>query len=233
MKRFWAALKGDIRYQWRYGFYFIYMFMTAVFIVIVRLLPGQWQQTALTLTLLSDPALLGFFFIGGILQLERGEGLLDALFLSPLRPHEYLLSKALSLSLIAAAAGTVVALGSGIPGVRWALLVPVMIVGSACFTFAGVAVSVNLRSTNAFLSVDGLWEVILLLPPLLIVFGVEFPPLEALPGSIVLRLMQASAGADIPFAISAALLAAWTALAYYSARVRLTAALCRLGGSAS
>ena len=103
MKRLAAALKSDILYQWRYGFYFIYMFMTAVFVAVIRLLPEGWRQTALILTLLSDPVLLGFFFIGGILQLERGEGLLDALFLSPLRPSEYLISKALSLALISAA----------------------------------------------------------------------------------------------------------------------------------
>lgn len=231
MKRLAAALKSDMLYQRRYGFYFIYMFMTAVFIAIIRLLPESWRQTALILTLLSDPALLGFFFIGGILQLERSEGLLDALFLSPLRPSEYLISKALSLSLISAGSGLVIALGSGLPGVRWGLLAPVMLTGSACFTFAGVAASINLRSTNAFLSIDGLWEGILLLPPLLLLFGVNFAPLEVFPGSAVLRLMQTSAGMEVPFAPGAIMLALWTAAAYCFARARLIAAISRLGGS--
>jgi hypothetical protein len=130
----------------------------------------------------------------------------------------------------AAAAGLVIAFGSGIPSVNWALLVPVMLIGSACFTFAGVAVSVNLRSTNAFLGIDGLWEAILLVPPLLLIFGINFALLEALPGSIVLRLMQASAGGGAPFALGLVILALWTAATYYLAHMRLTAALCRLGG---
>lgn len=233
MKRLICALKGDIRYQWRYGFYFIYAFMSVLYVVIIRLLPESWRETALIVTLLSDPALLGFFFIGGILQLERGEGLLDALFLSPLRPHEYALSKALSLGLVAAAAGLLVALGSGLPGVRYALLVPSMLIGSMCFTFIGISVSVNLKSTNAFLGIDGLWEILLLAPPLLLIFGINFALLEAFPGSITLRLIQSSVSSDTPFALGAALLAAWTGTAFYLAHLRLTAALSRLGGSAA
>jgi fluoroquinolone transport system permease protein len=233
MKRLIAALGGDMRYQWRYGFYFIYIFMTAAFIGVIRLLPTEWRQTALALTLLSDPALLGFFFIGGILQLERGEGLLDALFLSPLRPHEYLVSKALSLGLISAAAGCLIALGSGVRGVSYALLLSAIFVSSICFTFFGVAVSINLRSINAFLSIDGLWEAVLLLPPMLLVFGVNFALLEAFPGSIALRLMQASAGSGTPFAGSFIVLVLWTAAAFYLAHRRLTAAVSRLGGAAA
>jgi fluoroquinolone transport system permease protein len=233
MKRLTSALLGDIRYQWRYGFYFIYAFMSVLYIVILRLLPESWRETALVVTLLSDPALLGFFFIGGILQLERGEGLLDALFLSPLRPHEYALSKALSLGLVAAAAGFLVALGSGLPGVRFALLIPVMLIGSMCFTFISISVSVNLRSTNAFLGVDGLWEALLLAPPLLLIFGANFALLEAFPGSIALRLVQASVMPDMPVAGYAALLIAWTGATFYFAHIRLTSALSRLGGSAA
>jgi fluoroquinolone transport system permease protein len=100
MRRFLSAFRSDVRYQWRYGFYFVYAFLIACFVAIIRVLPEGWRQTALVAALLGDPALLGFFFIGGILQLERGEGLLDALFASPLRPAEYLVSKAASLGLL-------------------------------------------------------------------------------------------------------------------------------------
>jgi len=233
MKRFANTLLSDIRYQWRYGFYFIYAFMTAVFIVILRILPESWRQTALVLTLLSDPALLGFFFIGGILQLERGEGILDALFSTPLRPWEYIAAKALSLGTISTLAGVLIGIGSGIPGIRFALLIPAMLFSSVCFTFIGISASVNLKSMNAFLSVDGMWEALLLFPPLLLLMGIAFAPLEVFPGSIALRLMQASAGLPVFPAGYAAGLAIWLAGAFLLAHRRLRMALTRLGGGAS
>lgn len=232
MKRLACAFLADLRYQWRYGFYFIYLFMVVCFAVMVRLLPEAWRQTALVAVLLSDPVLLGFFFIGGILQLERGEGLLDALFLSPLRPWEYLVSKAVSLGLLSALAGCAIALGSGVPGVSFLLLVPVLLLGSACFTLFGVAISINLRSMNAFLSIDGLWEGLLLIPPLLLLFGVEFLPLELFPGSVILRLVQSAAGLVSPVLPAFGLLC-WLGTGFLLAHHRLKAALSRLGGGAA
>ena len=232
MKRLASRLLSDIRYQYRSGFYFIYMFLIVCFVVILRLLPDAWRQTALIVTLLSDPALLGFFFIGGILQLERGEGILDVLFSTPLQPREYIVSKAVSLGLIATLAGCLIALGSGVSGVRYFLLVPVLLLGSVCFTFIGISVSINLRSMNAFLSVDGLWEAILLIPPLLLLFNVAFLPLEFLPGSIVLRLVQASIGLPVLLPWYILGMALWAAIAFLLAQERLLASLRRLGGGA-
>ena len=233
MKRLWNAFLSDVRYQWRYGFYFIYGFLTVCFIVVLRLLPADWRQTALVVTLLADPALLGLFFIGGLMQLERGEGILDALFSSPLRPWEYIASKALSLGFISTAVSVIVALGSGVTGVHYALLVPSVLLSSMCFTLIGLAVSVNLKSMNAFLSIDGLWEAVLLMPPLLLMFGVAFWPLEVFPGSVALRLVQAAAGAYTASALQIILLILWAAGAFWMALKRLDSALCRLGGGAA
>ena len=233
MKRLLCALFSDIRYQWRYGFYFIYVFLIIFFIVIIRLMPPGWQQTALTAVLLSDPALLGFLFIGGMLQLERSEGILDALFCAPLRPWEYIAAKALSLGLISTLAGCLIALGSGVSGVRYALLTPIMLFGSACFTLLGISVSVNLKSMNAFLSVNGLWEAVLLLPALLLMFGISIAPLEMLPTSVVLRLIQSSSGLPIVPVWYCIALALWTGVMFLIAHIRLQSALSRLGGGAA
>ena len=233
MKRLYHAFLSDVRYQWRYGFYFIYGFMTVCFIIVLRLLPDSWRETALVATLLADPALLGLFFIGGLMQLERGEGILDALFSSPLRPWEYIVSKALSLGMISTLVSVIVTLGSGVPNVKFAVLVLAILFGSMCFTLIGLAVSVNLRSMNAFLSVDGLWEAVLLFPPVLLMFNVSFTPLELFPGSVVLRLIQASAGAYPMSALIFVELLIWMGIAFWFAQRRLASALSRLGGGAA
>jgi fluoroquinolone transport system permease protein len=233
MKRLYHAFLSDVRYQWRYGFYFIYGFMTVAFIIILRLLPDSWRETALVVTLLADPALLGLFFIGGLMQLERGEGILDALFSSPLRPWEYIASKALSLGMISTLVSVVVALGSGVPDVGFGVLIPSILFGSMCFTLLGIAVSVNLKTMNAFLSIDGLWELVLMTPPVLLLFNVSFLPLEIFPGSVVLRLIQASAGLYPMSLLIFIELLIWVAIAFWIAQKRLTTALSRLGGGAA
>lgn len=233
MKRLLNAFISDIRYQWRYGFYLIYAFVAAFFIAVIRLLPADWRQIALIAILLSDPALLGFFFIGGILQLERGEGLLDALFLSPLRPWEYIVSKGASLGVLAALAGCLMALGSGVPGIRYGLLTIVLFLGSICFTWIGIATAVNLRSMNAYFGVDGLWEMVLTVPPALLLFGVGFPLLEAFPGSNVLRLIEAAVGRGNSVWLPAMGLLAWLAVVFVLTNRRMASAIRRLGGGAA
>jgi fluoroquinolone transport system permease protein len=231
MKRLTQTFLSDVQYQWRYGFYFIYIFLIVVFFVIFRIIPESWRSTALIATLLSDPVLIGFLYIGGILQLERGEGLLDALFSTPLRPWEYIMSKALSLGLLATAAGCAIALCSGVPHIRYALLIPAILVSSMCFTLIGLSVAVNLKSMNAYLGISGLWEAILLSPPLLLL-AFDIRLLEVLPGSLALRMIQTAIG--VPFSIwPAAGLIVWTAAMFVMAQIRLQSALCRLEGGAA
>lgn len=233
MTRLINAILADLRYQWRYGFYLVYGFLVLGLAVILRLLPEGWQQTGLIVALLSDPAVLGLFFIGGILQLERREGLLDALFLSPLRPWEYIVSKAVSLGLLSTLAGGVIALGSGVAGVRYALLLPCLFFGSMFFTLVGIAISVNLKTMNAFLAVHGAWENSLILPPMLLLFNINFPLLEALPGSFVLHMVEASVGRSASLLLPVLGFVAWLIAAFVLADRRLVSALSRLGGGAA
>ncbi len=229
MTRLSKTLHTDVRYQYRYGFYFIYAFMIAFFVLIVRLIPQSWHQTALAVVLLSDPALLGFFFIGGLLQLERGEGLLYALFQTPLRPHEYLLSKAASLGLLSTLAGCLIALLTGAPGVRYALLIPIIFVISATFTLFGVGISINLKTMNAFLSIHGSLETTLMIPVLLMMLGVNFPLLKWTPTGAGYLLVQSAIGGA--FSLLPALVAIfWLCAAFFWSISRLNDALERMGG---
>jgi fluoroquinolone transport system permease protein len=231
MKRLAQTFLSDVQYQWRYGFYLIYIFLIVCFFITFRIMPEDWRPMALTIILLSDPALIGFLYIGGILQLERSEGLLDALFATPLRPWEYIMSKALSLGLLATAAACAIALGSGVPHIRYAWLVPAVLLSSMCFTLIGLSVAVNLKSMNAYLGISGLWEAVLLSPPLLLL-AFDIRPLEVLPGSLALSFIQASVDAPIGIWPIAGLIV-WTAAMFWLAHARLKSALCRLEGGAA
>jgi len=54
----------------------------------------------LTLLILNDPAIIGLFFIGLMVIIERNQQVLSALFVAPISNHVYLISRILSLSII-------------------------------------------------------------------------------------------------------------------------------------
>lgn len=54
----------------------------------------------LTLLILNDPAIIGLFFIGLMIIIERNQQVLSALFVAPISHHVYLISRVLSLSII-------------------------------------------------------------------------------------------------------------------------------------
>jgi fluoroquinolone transport system permease protein len=73
----------------------------------------------LTLLIYNDPVVIGLFFIGLSVILEKNDDVLPALFATPLSHHMYLLSRVLSLSLLgwACAAGMTLALLG--PNIAW------------------------------------------------------------------------------------------------------------------
>ncbi len=56
-------------------------------------------EKLLTLIIISDPALIGYIFIGFSIILEKDQKVLPALFITPLNHHVYLLSRVLTLSI--------------------------------------------------------------------------------------------------------------------------------------
>jgi fluoroquinolone transport system permease protein len=92
-----------------------------------------------------------FFLVGVLLMLERGEGTLDVVLVSPLRPAEYLASKLMtvtSLALVESAliVGIAYGLALSFPWLAVAVLLRAGLVAAV-----GVAVGVRYRSITQFL----------------------------------------------------------------------------------
>ena len=73
--KFFNALKNDIRFQIKYGFYFLYAFFSLIYMAVLWIMPSEYKNMTASLIILTDPAMLGIFFIGGIWLLEKREGL--------------------------------------------------------------------------------------------------------------------------------------------------------------
>ncbi len=73
---FRRLLKTEMALQYRNGLYLIYLVLTAFFLIIISLVPASWRESALGIVILLDPTFIGFFFAGGLVLLEREQGIL-------------------------------------------------------------------------------------------------------------------------------------------------------------
>lgn len=100
MKRLLGAIALDCRLQLRNGFYYAAGVVALVLIVFLSWLPDAGLDWVLPVVLLGNMLVNGFYFIGGLVLLEKAEGSLEVQVITPLRSWEYLASKTVTLCLL-------------------------------------------------------------------------------------------------------------------------------------
>lgn len=232
MKRVLSAVKYDMRFQFRHGFYHVYLLFTVLYIVLLRLVPGDVRLPAAAIIVLSDPAVLGYFTIGALVMLERGQNLYAGVFSTPLRLNEYLAAKALSLGVISTASSLlIIAAGLG----RWVnplYVVFGVFLTAMFFTLAGFAPALQFKSLPVFLVMSPLYIVGFNLPILYYLGLVDSLLFYVLPTTGSLLLIDGSiSGLDVwQVVYSLFILALWVAGAWYLARKVLLRYIIRGGG---
>lgn len=230
--RFLNALRNDIHFQIKYGFYFLYAFFSIVYIGVLMITPPEYKKMVASLIILTDPAMLGIFFIGGIWLLEKGEGLHGFWSVSPLRPIEYILSKAISLSILSTvSAGMIVLIGMG-SMIHFVFMSFSVFLGAVVFNFIGLTVASYAHSVNHYMKIVILPVVLLSIPPILTAFGMTHPILEVFPGTALWHIIANSI--DIAKDINSWMfmnLIFWFGLSLCAANIRIGIALQSEGGA--
>lgn len=180
----------DIRLQIRYGFYTIYAVLTAAFVVGLQTLGTGFRTEVAVLLIVTDPTVLGFYFIAAMVLFEKEEGVLDALVTAPIGDLGYLLSKVLTLSLLAVLASTLVAvLGHGrTAGV--AVLIPGVALSASLFVLIGFIAVARYNSVNEYFIGAVGWGTVLFAPLFGYVGIIETPLFYLLPAQPVLLLVE-------------------------------------------
>lgn len=226
------TIKKDILYQMKYGFYLLYFFMTVIYIGILLLLPEHFKEIGASIIILADPAMLGFFFIGGIWLLEKGEGVHKFYSISPLKPIEYILSKAFSLSIISTFSALGILLLSANTTVDYPLMLFTVFTGSMTFTLFGLSIATFARSVNNYMLISVPVEILIVLPPILNAFGIRHAILGILPGTILLKAISTSIKTSgsvlLPNCLISMIL--WLGVSIIIALLRIPAALQSDGG---
>jgi fluoroquinolone transport system permease protein len=220
-RRLGAALAQDLRLQWRHGFWFAYAFVCLSYVLVLQLFAPQLRELLTMLVLFADPAVLGFFFIGGLMLLERGDGTLPGNFASPLRIDEWMLAKLASLTLLAIVASFAIALPLA-PGLRPGWLLVAIVSTSSCFVVIGIVAGTRFSTVNRYLLGGGLATTPLLLPMLAPLGVFDTPVFHLLPTGAAFDLLALALGRQRVDAWIAAralvVLCLWTACVWAWAR---------------
>jgi fluoroquinolone transport system permease protein len=162
--RFRTAFAFDIRFQWRHGFYWIYIIICAFYLVLLHLIPDHYRDQTMLLLTFSDPSALGLILAGGIVLLERDQGIHDPLFVTPIRVREYLLSKASSLSVLSLLAAWVIhVVASGIPQSPIGFSAGIILT-SSFMTLLSIGVVARCQTINGFILLSQVFALPFILP---------------------------------------------------------------------
>ena len=166
--RLGRLIRGDIHFQWKYGFYFIYFILTLLYVCAIAALPEHWKNNIAAIMIYSDPAAMGLFFMGAIVLLEKSQKVLNAMVVSPVKVSEYILSKTVALIAIS----TVIAMILGfVSGSNQLLSIAVgTALTSAIFTMLGIIAATKISNLNQFLIVIMSIEIVCFVPPIVGLF---------------------------------------------------------------
>lgn len=158
------AIASDVRFQIRHGFYGVYVLVCGLYVLLLHnISPGYKEKTALLLTF-SDPGAIGLILAGGIVLLEKDQGVYDSLFVTPLRLREYLIAKAVSISVISSCAAWAIQLFAlGFPAMPVHFTLGVWLT-SCLFTFLSVGVVTRAKSINGFIWLSQMYSLPLAVP---------------------------------------------------------------------
>ena len=192
--RLGRLLMQDTRLQRRYRFWAAYLFVAVFYVVVLRAVPSELVPTMAPLIIFSEPAVFGLFVVGALMLFERQDGTLAALFVTPVRPWEYLSAKVLALTLLALATSLLIAV-AGV-GVRFDPVLLMLSVGLTAPMFVGLGAALATRFTqlHSFLFVAGSALGLLYAPALEVVGAVDGRWLAVLPTRASMQLLLAAFG---------------------------------------
>ncbi len=225
MSRFASALQLDVRLQARSRLYAI-----GIAVAILMGLAGRFifrpENAGLILPIFYLLGVGGttFMFGASMLLLEKSQGTLEALRVSPLTAAEYLRSKAATLTTFALVEGAIVfALVYRGGEISPVVLVAGLVVLGLSYTYIGIGLASSFDSVTGFLFPSATVVSVILQLPFLGALDIGPSWLWAIiPSAAPLALMQAAFGADISwsYAIGVSILLVVVSVLYAHARFK-------------
>lgn len=187
----------DMRFQAKYGFYFLYAALTVIYITVLFALPENWKEKVAAILIFSDPASMGLFFMGAIVLLEKSQHTTCGLAVSPVHATEYVIAKVSSLSAISLVVAAILALAADADHLHIVLFGT--FISSVIFTLFGIIVATKIESLNQFI----LWtvpiEAICFIPAILHLFKITPAWCRYYPVNVCMDMVSGHSSSAIGF----------------------------------
>lgn len=195
-RRLIASVKCDFKLAQRNGFFIAALFVSAVHLALLWWMGSMVADWILALVLLEVFIFNGFYFAAALVLLSKSENTLQAQFLSPQRPAEWVLAKCLILSLLAIVESLLITLPLWQPALVTLLLTAVLMTSLLCQL--GLFLVQRYRSLSDFLVPSSLVFLLLLIPAVQLMELWSSPWLMLHPLTPHMTLLKASlaTGAD-------------------------------------
>jgi fluoroquinolone transport system permease protein len=163
-------MQTDLRLQLRNGFYIAAAFVVVVLVILMRQLPEASRSLGLPMLIYGNLLINGFFFMAGLVLLEKGEGTLEAQVVTPLRTGEYLASKVITLTLLSLLESALIVLLTVGLGINWLALLAGVALMTPLLALAGFLLVSRYDTLNEFMF-PAVGVIAVLSLPLLPTFG--------------------------------------------------------------
>lgn len=164
------SVRWDVQLQFRNGFYYASAFVAVIATLIFMQLNNETLRDIYPVLLVGNMLINTFYFMAGILLLEKGEGTLEGLVVTPLRKSEYLLSKLVTLCVLALVESSLIVILPYGFGFNFLWLTVSIVFMAAMYCLMGFVMVVRYDSINTFL-LPSIVATTLLSLPMLSYFG--------------------------------------------------------------
>ena len=146
-----ATLIGhDARLQLRFGVYYAYAFVILFYVLVLTYAAPYLPAWTVGFVVFTDPSAVGFFFLGGLMMLERAEMSRVALAVTPIGAADYFAAKAVTLTAVGLIAAGIIA-GLAPHDVRWGVYVLTVALTSVTYIGVGVPIALRFRTVTNYL----------------------------------------------------------------------------------
>ena len=193
----------DARLQYRYGIYAAYAFVLAFYIAVLVGAGPYLPAWAPGLIIFTDPAALGFFFLGALMMLEKSERIRAALGVAPISPFDYLAGKVITLTGMAVISSAILVLFIHEPA-NPALLLLAVGLTSIMYVGIGVPIALRFRTVNGYMIGSSGFLIPLIAPGFVALLDPTPAWAMVLPATSQFKLILVAAGAGSASAIEIA-----------------------------
>lgn len=184
------VIKGDMKFQWKYGFYFLYVIIIIIYFMIFSFFQGEVKNTIVSVCVYSDPAAMGMFFMGALILLEKSQRITNSIAISPVTAWEYILGKSISIGIISEIVGMILLLQGHTRNIVLSSIG--IFAGSVIFSLCGIIVGAKIESLSQYIVCTIPFEIIGFVPVILYRIGFLWDEKLMLlhPGCSVMQLIE-------------------------------------------